>query len=35
MPRMEKSIWEKLGFKDKTKENQNLKEGKDKVDIVY
>jgi hypothetical protein len=35
MPRMEKSFWEKLGFKDKTKENQNLKEGKDKVDIVY
>jgi membrane-anchored protein YejM (alkaline phosphatase superfamily) len=32
---MEKSFWEKLGFKDKQKEDRNLKEAKDKTDKIY
>ena len=32
---MEKSFWEKLGFRDKKKEDRNLREGKDKTDKVY
>jgi hypothetical protein len=32
---MEKTFWEKLGFKDKKKEDQNLKDAKDKVDKIY
>lgn len=35
MPRMEKTFWEKIGFTDKKKDDQNLKEGKEKVDRVY
>lgn len=34
-PRLEKTWWEKLGFKDKKKEDRNLKEGKEKTDAVY
>ena len=32
---MEKTFWEKLGFKDKKKEDQNLKDAKDKTDRIY
>lgn len=32
---MEKSFWEKLGFRDKKKEDRNLKEAKDKTDKIY
>jgi hypothetical protein len=35
MPRMEKSFWEKLGFRDKKKEDRNLKDAKEKTDKVY
>ena len=34
-PRIEKTFWEKLGFKDKKKEDQNMKDAKDKTDKVY
>lgn len=34
-PRLEKSFWEKLGFQDKKKEDRNMKEGKETVDIVF
>ena len=33
--RMEKSFWEKLGFKDKKKEDRNMREGKETVDIAF
>ena len=32
---MEKTFWEKIGFKDKKKDDQNLKVAKEKVDRVY
>ena len=32
---MEKTFWEKLGFKDKKKEDQNLKDAKEKTDLIY
>jgi hypothetical protein len=32
---MEKTFWEKIGFKDKKKDDQNLKDAKEKVDRVY
>ena len=35
MPRLQKSFWEKIGFKDKKKEERNLKEAKEKVDRTY
>jgi len=35
LPRFEKTFWEKIGFKDKKKEDQNLRDAKDKVDRVY
>lgn len=33
--RLDKSWWERLGFKDKKKEERNLLEAKDKVDRVF
>ena len=33
--RLEKSFWEKLGFQDKKKEDRNLRDAKEKVDITY
>jgi hypothetical protein len=35
LPRFEKTFWEKIGFKDKKKEDQNFSDAKDKVDRVY
>jgi hypothetical protein len=35
LPRMEKTFWEKIGFKDKKKDDQNLRDAKEKVDRVY
>ena len=34
-PRLEKTFWEKLGFKDKKKEDQNLRDAKEKTDKMY
>ncbi len=34
-PRMEKSFWEKIGFRDKKKDEINIREAKDKTDKVY
>lgn len=33
--RLEKSWWEKLGFQDKKKEERNLREAKEKTDVVF
>jgi hypothetical protein len=32
---MEKSFWEKIGFRDKKKDEANVKDAKDKTDKVY
>ncbi|CDW83556.1 UNKNOWN [Stylonychia lemnae] len=34
-PRLKESFWEKIGFKNKAKEDQNLTEARDKIDKVY
>ena len=34
-PRLEKTFWEKLGFKDKKKEDQNMKDAKEKTDKMF
>jgi uncharacterized protein YabE (DUF348 family) len=32
---LEKSFWEKLGFQDKKKEDRNMRDAKEKVDVTY
>eukprot|EP00347_Sterkiella_histriomuscorum_P001216 403372882 len=34
-PRLKESFWERIGFKNKEKEEQNLNEGKEKIDTIY
>lgn len=34
-PRLKESFWEKIGFKNKKKEESLFKESKEKIDIVY